>query len=273
MLDLYVALRFNIKNKGGVGMEYTIGVLARMSGLTTRTLRYYDEIELLKPSEIRLNGYRVYTEREVDRLQQIMFFRVFDMSPEIIKEILDSSDYDAIQALETHIRLLTEKKERLSEIIVNAKTTIAKMKGELVMTDHEKFGAFKKKLLAENDEKYGKELMAKYGETRVKAANEKFSGLTKKQYEEAEKLSLAFFDTLKAAALTGDPASESAREACRVHREWLSYFWVEKSFTPQSHLNLAEMYCNDTRFQDNMKALSEGRAEFFKKALRLYYDL
>ncbi|NCB41253.1 MAG: MerR family transcriptional regulator [Clostridia bacterium] len=254
-------------------MEYTIGILAKLSGLTARTLRYYDEINLLKPSEIRSNGYRVYTEREVDRLQQIMFFRVFDMSPEVIKEILDSSDYDAIRALETHIKLLTEKKERLSEIIVNAEMTIAKMKGELMMTDKEKFGAFKKKLLAENEEKYGKELMAKYGETRMKAANEKFSGLTQEQYEEAERLSLEFFDTLKAAALSGDPASESAREACRIHRQWLSYFWVEKAFTPQSHLNLAEMYCSDTRFQDNMKALAEGRAEFFKKALNLYYDL
>lgn len=254
-------------------MEYTIGGLAKLSGLTTRTLRYYDEINLLKPSTVRPNGYRVYTEKEVDRLQQIMFFRVLDMSPENIKEILNFSGYDAIKALEIHIKLLTEKKDRLAELIENAHTTIAKMKGELIMTDKEKFGAFKEKLLAENQEKYGKEVMAKYGETRVKAANKKFAGLTKKQYEETELLSKEFSRMLKQAALLGDPACEDAREACRIHREWLSYFWTEKTFTPQAHINLSEMYCNDTRFQESLEAISEGRAEFFKKALKLYYNV
>ena len=254
-------------------MEYTIGGLSKLSGLTTRTLRYYDEIDLLKPAKVQPNGYRVYTEKEVDRLQQIMFFRVFDMSPEVIKDILDFSGYDAIKALETHIDLLTEKKEHLSEIIENVETTIAKMKGELVMTDKEKFAALKKKLLAENEEKYGKELMTKYGETRVKAANEKFSGLTHEQYEEAELLSKEFSESLKRAALSGDPACEDARDACRIHREWLSYFWVEKMFTPQAHINLSEMYCSDTRFEESMEALADGRAEFFKKALKLYYNL
>lgn len=254
-------------------MEYTIGELAKLSGLTTRTLRYYDEIDLLKPSAIRPNGYRIYTEKEVDRLQQIMFFRVLDMSPEIVKEILDFNGYDAINALEIHIKLLAEKKERLEEIIINAKTTIGKMKGELIMTDTEKFGAFKKKLLAENEEKYGKEVMAKYGETRVKSMNEKFSGLTREQYDAAEVLSKEFSKMLKQAALVGDPACEDARDACRIHREWLSYFWVEKMFTPQAHINLSEMYCNDARFQESMEALAEGRAEFFRKALKLYYNL
>lgn len=254
-------------------MEYTIGALAKLSGLTTRTLRYYDEIDLLKPSSIRANGYRIYTDNEVDRLQQIMFFRVLDMSPEVIKEILDFSGYDAVQALETHIELLKGKRERLTELIEDAHTTIAQMKGELTMTDTEKFGALKKKLLAENEEKYGNELMAKYGETRVKAASKKFAGLTKKQYDETELLSKEFSRTLKQAALSGDPACEDAREACRIHREWLGYFWAEKMFTPQAHINLSEMYCNDMRFQESLDAISEGRAEFFKKALQLYYNL
>jgi DNA-binding transcriptional MerR regulator len=254
-------------------MEYKIGGLAKLSGLTRRTLRYYDEINLLKPAEIRPNGYRIYTEKEVDRLQQIMFFRVFDMSSEVIKEILDFSGYDAIKALETHINLLTKKKEHLSGIIVNAEATIAKMKGELIMTDKEKFTALKKELLADNEEKYGKELMAKYGETRVKSSNEKFSGLTHEQYDEAELLSKEFSKALKKAALSGNPACEDARDACRIHREWLSYFWVEKMFTPQAHINLSEMYCKDTRFEESMEALAMGRAEFFKKALKLYYNL
>ena len=254
-------------------MEYTVGQLARLSGLTTRTLRYYDQIDLLKPSKLRSNGYRIYSEAEVDKLQQIMFFRTLEMSPETIKNILELAGYDAQNALEEHLKTLSQRKDRLDELIANAKKTIATMKGESKMTDKEKFEGFKRNLLEENQEKYGKELMEKYGEKQIKKSNEQFAKLTQEQYEAAEKLACRFTETLKEAALTGNPACEAAREACRIHREWLNFFWTDKKIKPQAHLNLAEMYCSDPRFQENMEAIAEGRAEFFKEALEIYYDL
>ncbi len=254
-------------------MEYTIGKLAGLSGLTTRTLRYYDQIGLLKPSKIRSNGYRIYTESDVDRLQQILFFRILKISPETIRSILDDPEYDALTVLETHRIALAKQKAQLEDIIGNVEKTIAQMKGEYQMTDHEKFEGLKRKLLEENQEKYGKELMEKYGEKQLKKSNERFAALTQEEFEKAEKLAADFAAALKEAAAAGDPACEAAREACSIHREWLSFYWGGKALKPEAHLGLAEMYCSDGRFAENMEALAEGRAEFFRKALALYYDL
>ncbi len=254
-------------------MEYTIGKLARLAGLTTRTLRYYDQIDLLKPSKIGGNGYRIYGKRDVDRLQQILFFRVLKISPELIRDILDDPGYDALAALETHALELSERRQQLEEIIANVEKTIAVMKGEYQMTDKEKFEGLKRKLLEENQEKYGKELMEKYGEKQLKKANERFAGLTREEFEKAEKLAADFSTALKEAASGGDPACAAAREACSVHREWLALYWGKSGLTPAAHLNLADMYCSDARFAESMEALAEGRAVFFRKALALYYDL
>ena len=83
-------------------MEYTILKLAKMAGVSTRTLRYYDEVGILQPARINSSGYRIYGSKEVDRLQQILFYRELDFSIDKIKEILDSTDFDELRALTTH---------------------------------------------------------------------------------------------------------------------------------------------------------------------------
>jgi len=90
-------------------MEYTVQKLAELSGVTARTLRYYDEIGILKPARINSSGYRVYGSREVDRLQQILFYRELGMNLEEIKRILFSPCFDEIQALKQHHRKLLER--------------------------------------------------------------------------------------------------------------------------------------------------------------------
>lgn len=253
-------------------MEYTIGKLANLAGITTRTLRFYDQINLLKPSKLRSNGYRIYTEAEVDKLQQILFFRVLQISPETIKNILDFPGYDAIKALEEHSRKLMEQKEMLDTLINNANRTISKIKGDIEMADKDKFDGFKKKLLQENEKAYGDELRVKYGEKTIKESNNKFAELTQEQYKRTEEIATQFSKALIEAALLGDPSSQMAKETCRLHKEWLVYFWNSDIFTPQAHLGLAQMYCDDSRFGENMQALTCGRAEFFKNALKCYYD-
>lgn len=80
-------------------MEYSINKLAKLAGVSTRTLRYYDEIGLLSPERISSNGYRVYGQKEVDLLQQILFYRELGVSLDEIKNIVWSKDYDGIAAL------------------------------------------------------------------------------------------------------------------------------------------------------------------------------
>lgn len=91
-------------------MEYTVKKLANLAGVSTRTLRYYDEIGILKPARISSCGYRIYGQKEVNRLQQILFYREMDVSLEDIKRILDSPSFDEVVALKEHRKKLLEKK-------------------------------------------------------------------------------------------------------------------------------------------------------------------
>lgn len=91
-------------------MSYSIGELAKLAGISTRTLRHYDAIDLLKPAYVEENGYRVYSEDEVKMLQQIMFYREFGITLEEIHAIVNSSEFDRLKALETHYQHLNRKK-------------------------------------------------------------------------------------------------------------------------------------------------------------------
>ena len=98
-------------------MEYTIQELAQLSGVSTRTLRYYDEIGLLKPARTNEAGYRFYEQFEVDMLQQILFYRALDMKLAIIKEIIKAPDFQHTEALKTHRTALLKRKEQLEKIL------------------------------------------------------------------------------------------------------------------------------------------------------------
>jgi DNA-binding transcriptional MerR regulator len=130
---------------------------------STRTLRYYDEIGILKPARINSSGYRIYGQKEVDRLQQIMFYRELGVSLENIKDIVTSPSFDGAAALKEHHEKLLEKRNQLDLLIANVEKTIALTEGRINMSDKEKFEGFKKNMIDENEKKYGKEIREKYG--------------------------------------------------------------------------------------------------------------
>jgi len=148
-------------------MEYTVQQLAKTAGISSRTLRYYDEIGLLKPARLTSSGYRIYGPKEVDRLQQILFFRELGVGLEQIREIINDPSFDSLTALREHRVKLLEKKQQLELLINNVEKTIAQYEGRIIMTDQEKFEGFKQKLIDENEAKYGKEVREKYGDEAV----------------------------------------------------------------------------------------------------------
>ena len=249
-------------------MDYTIKKLAKITGVSTRTLRFYDEIGLLVPARKSSNGYRIYGQKEVDLLQQILFYRELDMPLEDIKSIVLSDDFDREAALRSHLKVLKKKRDRLDTLILNLEKTIKYVKGEIVMNDTEKFEGFKQKLIDENEKQYGAEIREKYGEAAVMASNAKLMGMTKEQYMEAEKLSSEINETLKAAVEQGDPAGELAQKACAAHKKWLSYFWP--SYSKEAHAGLGRMYAEDPRFTAYYDKIAPGCAKFFRDALQIY---
>lgn len=249
-------------------MEYRINNLAKLAGITTRTLRYYDEIGLLSPQRISKNGYRVYGQKEVDLLQQILFYRELGVQLDEIKKIVWSKNYDGIATLQDHLLALKSKKEQIELLIANVEKTIAASKGKITMSNAEKFEGFKQKMMEENEQRYGKEIRERFGEAVIDASNAKMMKLTSEQYEKMQTLSQQIKDLLKAAFEQGDPSNELAQQVCALHKEWLGYFW--NHYSKEAHLGLAQAYVADPRFKKYYDAIEEGCAHFLLEALQVY---
>ena len=249
-------------------MEYSINALTKLSGVSARTLRYYDEIGLLKPARVASSGYRIYGEQQVDLLQQIMFYRELGFPLEDIRKLLHAPGFDRRQAFEGHLAALREKRNQLDALILNVSKSISVLKGESVMKDQEKFEGFGQRLADENERTYGEEIRKKYGDKAVDESNDKIRGMTREQYEESERLRLQFEQTLKTAFDSGDPAGEAAQKACDLHRQWLCVFYPR--YSKEYHRGLAEMYVSDERFRANYDKLAPGCAEFLRDAINIY---
>ena len=249
-------------------MEYSINALAKLAGISVRTLHYYDEIKLISPRRISSNGYRVYGADEVDSLQQILFYRELGLPLEEISRIMHASDYDDAAALSTHLSSLLAKRDRLDRVIANVAKTISARKGEITMSDKEKFEGFKKNLIDENEQKYGKEIRASFGDQAVDDSNAKLMGLTPDKYTELEDLSLQINQTLKQAIEQGDPDGEFAQKVSEMHAKWLCFYW--KDYSKEAHRGLAQAYVDDPRFRKYYDDIAPGCAEFLRDAITTY---
>lgn len=249
-------------------MEYTVQKLGKIAGISTRTLRYYDEIGILKPTRINSSGYRLYGRKEVDRLQQILFFRELGVNLSDIGKILDSPCFDGLSTLREHRQKLLDRRNQLDLLIVNVEKTIKEKEGRLNMTDREKFEGFKKNLIDENERKYGAEVREKYGDKTVDESNRKMMNMTKEQYEEFTRLGEQVIEALREAVKTGDPASEPARKLADLHRQWLSFTWTQ--YSKEAHIGLAQMYVADERFKAYYDEKQPGGAEFLRDAILIY---
>ncbi len=249
-------------------MEYTVQKLAALAGVSARTLRYYDEIGILKPARVNSSGYRIYGQAEVDRLQQILFYRELGVNLESIKDIVTSPAFDGAAALKEHHEKLLEKREQLEILIANVEKTIALTEGRVSMSNKEKFEGFKKKMIEDNEKKYGKEVRQKYGNDTVEKSNAKLANMTEEQYGEVTRLAEEVNSTLAEAFKTGDPAGELAQKAAELHKKWLTFYWTE--YSGEAHAGLAQMYVDDERFTAYYDKEVPGTAEFLRDAIFIY---
>lgn len=253
-------------------MEYSVSKLAKLSGVSARTLRYYDQIGLLKPNRINSSGYRIYGKYEVDLLQQILYYRELEFTLEAIKDMVHAEEFDITEALKEHLSHLSQQKRRLEGLITSVEQSIQAMKGDIIMSDQAKFEAFKQDKLEENEAKYGEEVRAKYGKDVIKASNHQFANVTEAEWQTHQELEEALHTKLKEATQLGDPTSLLAQEVCDLHRQWLIFFWPKGHYDKQKHYNLSLMYVHDDRFKAYYEKIEPGAAEFLNEALQLYTD-
>ncbi|MCX8131495.1 MAG: TipAS antibiotic-recognition domain-containing protein [Clostridia bacterium] len=249
-------------------MEYTVQKLGSLAGVSTRTLRYYDEIGILKPARISSSGYRIYGQAEVDRLQQILFYRELGVSLDSIKDIVTAPSFNGAKALREHREKLLEKRKQIDTLIANVDKTIALTEGRMKMTDKEKFEGFKQKMIEENENKYGKEIRERYGSDAVEKSNKKMMNMTQEEYDEVTSIEAKLMEVLTDALESGDPAGELAQEAAELHKKWLTYYWSE--YSKEAHAGLAQMYVDDERFRAYYDKIQPGTAVFLRDAILVF---
>ena len=241
---------------------YTVKQLSTLAGVSVRTLHYYDEIGLLKPSTMGENGYRYYAEEALIRLQQILFYRELDLSLEDIKHVITHPGFDVLEALTAHRQALGQRVERLNRLITTVDKTISHLKGKSTMNSKGLFEGFTE----EEQEKYAQEAAQRYDSETVKASNKKW-----KSYSAAEKQRIMdegnqiYADMIDAMPKGADSAEVQAIvERWRIH---MDYFWTPNL---DQLLGLADGYNTDPSFKANFDKIDPRLAEFMKEAVGGY---
>ena len=252
-------------------MSYTVKQLSELTGLTPRTLRYYDAIGLLRPGRSRENDYRLYGPEEVDRLQQILLYRELGLPLEEIRALLDAPEADRTGALRGHLDRLLDRRRQVEGLIRMVRRTLDDIEGETAMTDREKFEDLKQRAIQENEAAYGQEVRQRWGAETADAVNSRVAGMSGEEWERMQQEERGYQEALRRAIAAGDPAGEDAREACRLHGDWLLHYWSREMFTPEAHIALVESYRQDERFAAYYEAVAPGCADFFARAIRCFY--
>lgn len=243
-------------------MRYTVSEIAKLTGVSVRTLHYYDEIGLLKPGEVILDtGYRYYTQSEIEQLQQILFFRELDFPLKEIKTIMTASNYNKQQALKNQKELLVLKKNRLENLIMLLDSNL---KGDKEMS----FKEFDMTEIEEAKERYAKEVKEKWGDTNAyKEYNEKQSNFSKSDYSNMMKKS----DMILSSFAKHVGKKPECKEVQKLVEEWKNFI-SEYYYTCTKEIlaGLGEMYVSDERFTKNMDKFSVGTAKLVSDGIREY---
>lgn len=244
-------------------MKLKIREFARLTGVSVRTLHFYDEIGLLKPSSVdEQNGYRFYDEQTLMRMQEILFYRELNFSLKEIRMILSSPDYDKQNALKEQKHLLTLKKERLERIISALDSA---MKGEIV-----NMNVFDNSEFEEKRNEYAKEAREKWGDTAAyKEYAEKTADYSEdkhKQVNSAMDERIAEFADCKRNGFA--PESQKTQALVKKWQDFITENYY--TCTKEILVGLGEMYVADERFQKNIDRHGDGTAQFMSDAIKLY---
>lgn len=237
----------------------TVKEIAELTGISVRTLHYYDSIGLLKPAKVTEAGYRFYNNASLQRLQAILLFRQLRFPLKEIREILDSPGFDPHQALEHQIHMLELQREHLDKLIDHARQI--QKTGVMIMN----FAAFDNSKL----EQYAAEAKDRWGSTE---AYQEYEGKTKKSNRESMNAAGAEMMTIFARMgeiRSDDPASPAAQALVAELQQFITDHYY--TCTREILRGLGEMYTADERFAKNIdNAGGEGTATFAAEAIRIF---
>ena len=238
---------------------------ANLTGVSVRTLHYYDEIGLLRPSHVdEKTGYRYYDEASLERMQQILFYRELDFPLKTILRIVSAPDFDKQKSLRDQKQLLKLKKERLERLIHALEEA---ERGETI-----NMSIFDNKELEAKREEYAKEAEARWGQTEAYAESQKKTAAYGK--EKWSDLQEGMSDLIRkfgnAMTQGATPTDEEVQGLVQQWKDFISANYY--TCTNEILAGLGQMYVADERFKQNMDREQEGTAQFIADAIKIYCE-
>ena len=249
-------------------MAYTVKQLSELSGVTVRTLHFYEEIGLLKPAYYGANGYRYYEEKELLLLQQILFFKELGFSLKQIQKVIGRSDFDQLAALHSHKKALNQEWGKIGKLMETVDKTIKHLKGKKKMKDQEIFDGFGiSQVLQAN--LAAEEIVAKSAKNPTKSVAD-VEKRGKAFYENITKTTHALFKELVFCIEQGkDPASVEVQRIIKKHHAFVE---EHQKATIEVYKAMSELYEDHPEFRKQLDPFHPQLAAFMAKAMRLFAD-
>lgn len=252
---------------------YTVSEVAKLSGVSVRTLHHYDEVGLLKPSWVGANGYRYYGKDELLRLQQILFHRELGFPLEQIARVLDAPDFDRVAALKAHRAKLTAEARRHRRLVRTIDETLAALQGEREMDEKKIYEGFD--IDPEKQAKAEAWLRGRYGpeiQSKIEHSKTTMKGWSKAEVKAFEDEIRAFEAAIAKAMADGLPADSAAVQGLmRGHCAWIGRGW---GMTPNkgAYLGLAGIYQEEPGFRVRYEGFAPGLTEYLAEAMKVFAE-
>lgn len=250
--------------------QYSVKQLAKLAGISVRTLHLYDQLNLLKPAIRTEARYRMYGEAELLRLQQILFYKELDFSLQAIAEILNDPRFDLIQALESHKVALHQRQERIQTLLATVDKTIHSLKTEQMLSHEELYQGLPK----ETAETYRKEARTKYGAAEVEQSENHLRNLGKEGFQKL-KAEMEDIATKLVALMQEDPQGAVVQQQIARHYHNIRGFWGTSGsadLQAEAYAGLGDLYVADERFTMVDGKANPAYAQFLQKAMRYFAD-
>ncbi|WP_166241516.1 MerR family transcriptional regulator [Paenibacillus turpanensis] len=245
-------------------MEMKVKEVAALTGVSVRTLHHYDHIGLLSPSGTTVSGYRLYSEKNLERLQQILFFKELGFSLKEIKKMIDSPSFDRQEAFILQRKMLIHKRNSIDKMIESIDKSIQHMRGEIRMTNEERFEGFHFR-----DDPYEQEARQRWGDQSVDNLKHKVEKMSVNEQNDLSEKWDAIFRTL-AGLCTQSPASPEVQASIQ---EWYDFLNENvTTYTLDAFYGLGQLYIEDERFTNNIDQYGEGLAKFMNKAMKEFVE-
>lgn len=241
-----------------------VGDVARLAGVSVRTLHHYDELGLLKPSSRSESGYRLYTDEDLQRLQQILFYKELGFGLERIADVMNAPDFDRREALIEQRRLLADRVKRLQATLHLVDKTLASIQGGYRMTKEEMFEVF-----GDFDpSQYEAEVQERWGHTEAyKESARRAKQYTKEDWQRFKEESEEIGNDIARLMDDGVPPTDPrAMDAVERHRLQIDAWFYPCS--REMHAELGKMYVTDERFRRTYDAVRPGMAQYVCDAIQ-----